>query len=112
MLAMGLMGLSGCGTNAPTKAAQAEQIIITTVNDGVRVIVPMINAGKLTRKQCDQFNTAYDAYYNSQQLVKAAIEKVNSASPTATVDDISRAQSAVNSAEQSLLSIINSIIPH
>src|SRR5579859_2583580 len=80
-LTMGLLG-SGCGTNAPTKAAQAEQIVITTANKAVQYVVKQINAGKLTQKQCDKFKTVYTDYYDAQQLVKAAIEKANATTPT------------------------------
>ncbi len=103
--------ISGCGTNAPTKAAQAEQVVITTVNDGVRVIVREINAGHLTQKQCDTFSAAYTDYYNAQQILKAVIEKANATSPTATPADIARAQTSVTEAETALLAFINSVIP-
>lgn len=109
-LIMGIVGLSGCGTNAPTKAAQAEQVVITTVNDAVHVIVPMINAGKLTRAQCDAFTSAYSKYYAAQMVVKAAIEKVNSSVPGATAADIASAQTAVDNAETTLLALVNSYI--
>lgn len=101
---------SGCGTNAPTKAAQAEKILITSVNAGLVVIVNDINAGKLTHKQVDQFNAAYTDYYNAQQILKAVIEKANTAQPGATVEDIGNAQNAVDNAEKSLLAIINQIV--
>lgn len=107
---MGILGLNGCGTNTPTKAAQVDKVVITTVNDGVKIIVKKINAGQLTQKQCDSFNDYYQKYYDAQQIVKAAIEKVNSAGATATVDDINRAQTAVNSAERALLDFINSVL--
>lgn len=109
-LLMGLMSLSGCGTNAPTKAAQAEQVVITTVNDAVHVIVPMINAGKLTQAQCNAFTEAYSKYYAAQMVVKAAIEKVNAGQPGATAADIASAQTAVDNAETSLLALVNSYL--
>lgn len=100
----------GCGTNAPTKAAQAEQVLITSVNVGVKQIVAAINAGKLTAKQCEQFKTAYMAYYDAQQVARAAIEKFNANQPGATAQDMADAQTAVSNAEQTLLALINSLL--
>lgn len=100
----------GCGTNAPTKAAQAEQVVIASVNAGVKSIVVAINAGKLTAKQKADFKTAYIAYYDAQQIARAAIEKFNAADPNATAQDMSDAQNAVTGAENALLSVINTIL--
>lgn len=110
MLIMGVLTLSGCGINPQTKVAQGEKIIITAVNDGIKIIVKKINAGQLTQRQCDTFNSYYQKYYDAQMVVKAAIEKVNSAGATATMDDVNRAQTAVNQAEAALLNFINSLL--
>ena len=106
----GLALLPGCGTNAPTKAAQAEQIVITTVNQAVKILVGKINAGQLTQSQIDKFHTAYDAYFAAQQVARAAIEKLNAAGASAATSDVATAQAAVNDAEQTLISLANKLI--
>lgn len=107
---MTLAMFEGCGTNAPTKAAQSEQVVITSVNVAVKQIVSAINAGKLTQKQCDTFKTAYVAYYDAQQVARAAIERFNAADPKATAQDMADAQNAVNNAEMTLLGIVNGLL--
>lgn len=114
-LILGLIVLtlfSGCGTNAPTKAAQGEQVLISTVNAGVSQIVAAINAGKLTQKQCDQFKTAYITYYDAQQALRAVIENLNVASGANSAADLQSAQNSAVMAEQALIATINSLLPH
>jgi len=91
--------ITGCGTNAPTKAAQGEQILITVVNDGMQQWAAFVNAGKATQSQINIVHTTYDGYYAAQQLAKAVIEK--------SLADIAQANQAVKDAETALLALLN-----
>lgn len=110
LCAVAVMPMTGCGTNAPTKAAQAEQILITSVNDAVSELVGAINAGKLTQKQIDEAHAAYTAYYNAQQVAKAAIEKAITAPSGTSQADINTANAAVTNAENALITLANTYI--
>ena len=100
----------GCGTNAPTKAAQAEQILITSVNVAMSQWASHVNAGKATQAQIDNVRKAYEAYYTAQTVAKAAIEKAIVKDPSATPADVATAASAVQSAEVAILGLVNSYL--
>lgn len=102
--------LTGCGTNAPTKAAQAEQVLITSVNAGMSAWAAWVNSGNATQKQIDTVKAAYADYFNAQQVAKAVIEKAITASGTASAADITAANTAVVNAETSLLSLLNTFL--
>lgn len=99
----------GCGTNAPTKAAQGEQILITSVNAGMDQWVAYVNSGKAKQSQIDAVHNAYDAYYAAQQVAKAVIEKAI-AGQGATQADVTTANQAVTNAENVLLALLNQFI--
>ena len=101
---------TGCGTNAPTKDAQGEQILIHTVNDGMAEWANYVNAGKATQKQIDTVHKAYDDYYAAQQVAKAVIEKSIAKDPNTSPADIATANAAVEGAESSLLSLLNQFL--
>lgn len=104
------LAITGCGTNAPTQAAQADQIVITSVNAGMSLWVNYVNAGKATQSQIDKVRMAYNAYYTAQQVAKAVIEKAIVANSTVTAADIATANQAVNDAETALLTILNQFL--
>lgn len=111
LLSLGLLlPLCGCGTNAPTKAAQADQVLITTVNDAAQQWALYVNAGKAKQSQIDRFKTAYDAYYTAQQAARATIEKLIAKDPTTTAADVATANQAVLNAENALVSLVNSYL--
>ncbi len=107
---LAIVTFTGCGTNAPTKAAQGEQILITAVNDGMTEWAAYVNAGKAKQSQIDLVKISYNSYYTAQQTAKAVIEKVISKDPTATVADVGTANQAVKDAENALLVLLNSFI--
>jgi hypothetical protein len=104
--------VSSCGTNAPTKAAQADQILITVVADGMQQWAAYVNAGKATQSQINTVKTAYTAYYTAQQVAKAVIEKAIAKDPTVTTGELSQANQAVKDAETALIAIVNQFIIH
>ena len=103
---------TGCGTNTPTKAAQAEQVLITSVNAGMAAWATWVNAGNATQKQIDTVKSAYGDYFAAQQVAKAVIEKAITASGTASAADIAAANTAVTNAETALLSLLNQFLGH
>jgi hypothetical protein len=110
MIPLFLGSLAGCGTNTYTKIAQADQVIITGVNDGVQQWVAYVNAGKATAKQIQTFKIAYTAYYDAQQVLRAVLEKLAAKDPTATAADIATANAAVQSTENTLLETLRTIL--
>ncbi len=101
---------TGCGTNAPTKAAQAEQILIHSVNDGMATWATYVNAGKAKQSQIDTVHTAYNAYYSAQLVARATIEKAIAKDPSTSAADVTTANNAVTAAETSLLALLNQFI--
>lgn len=115
MLALGLaIGLAywttGCGTNAPTKAAQAEQILIRSVNDGMTEWAAYVNAGKAKSSQIQQVKNAYNIYYTTQLAIKAVIEKLIAKDPGTSVQDLATANAAVVDAENALIATLNAFL--
>lgn len=105
-----LLWTPGCGTNAPTKAAQAEQLVIHSVNDGMTEWATFVNAGKAKQSQIDRVKTAYNAYYAAQVTAKAVIEKAIAKDPNTTQADLDTANKAVKDAETSLIGLLNSFL--
>jgi ABC-type sugar transport system substrate-binding protein len=99
---------TGCGSTPATKAAQAEKIIITSVNDGMQEWAAYVNAGRAKKSQIDKVHTAYNDYYAAQLVAKAVIEKATSGPVTQA--EIETANKSVTDAEVALLAILNSYL--
>ncbi len=102
--------LCGCGTNAPTKAAQAEQIVITSVNAAMSQWAAYVNAGKAKQSQIDRVRNIYNGYYTAELAAKAVIEKLIAKDPTTTQADIDTANQAVTDAGNALIAVLNSYL--
>lgn len=100
--------LVGCATSAAGKVAQGEKILIQTVNDGMTEWAAYVKAGKARAADVDRIETLYNAYYDAQQIAKAAIE--HSLAGTGSPADLATANAAVKNAEQTLLSALNQIL--
>lgn len=114
---VGLMGTTGCGTTAATRATQIDRPVITAVNDAMAEWRDYVNAGKATRTQINEVHTAYDAYYAAQMILKAAVEKLAAAENTPTTTgtaqyeaDIAISNQAVTDAEIALVRLVNKYI--
>lgn len=99
-----------CKPSQVQTTIKAEGVLITSVDTGMelwRDYVTMHQSdGKVTQAQIDKVHQAYNAYYAAQQSAKAAIERVMVLNSTNSADAIT-AQTAVISAEQSLLNLLN-----
>lgn len=102
--------LAGCGATPATKAAQGEKILIQTVNDGMQEWAAYVKAGKASPALIQKIKTLYNAYYDAQQVAKAAIEKSIASAPGTSPADVDTANQAVKNAEQALLSALNQIL--
>jgi len=102
--------LTSCGTNAPTKAAQAEAVLITSVNAGMSQWASYVNAGKAKQSQIDTVKTAYNSYYAAQLIAKAVIEKAIAKDPTATAEALNLSSQAVTDAENNLITLLNALL--
>lgn len=110
-LTCGEFALTGCKTSQIGTVTKAEGVLITAVNTGMAVWGDYVRAGHATQAQVDTVKTAYNAYYNAQQLAKAAIEKaLASGNPATSQADVDTANAAVTNAETALISVINQFI--
>ena len=113
ILAVGLASaimLSGCGTTTETKITQADQVLITGVNDSMAQWAIYVNAGKAKQSQIDRVKTAYTIYYNAQIALNAVCDKLAVKDPSASAADVVAANSAVSNAETSIIALVASFI--
>lgn len=103
----------GCGTTPVQTTIKAEGVLITSVDTGMNLwhdyVVAHLTDGKVTQKQIDTVKNGYNAYVTAQSVAKAAIEKLL-AGTGATQADVDTANAAVKTAEQSLISTLNTYI--
>ena len=98
------------GCKSPTTTVvQAEGVLITTVDTGMKVWATYVNAGHATQAQVDKVKAAYNVYYTAQLAAQAAIEKVIE-NGTGSQSDVNIANAAVTAAEQALLQLLNQYI--
>src|ERR1039457_6461669 len=99
-----------CSTSQTTTVTKAEGVVVNTVDVGMKTwhdyVVLHLTDGKVTQKEIDNVSTGYTAYYNAQLVVKAMLEKLVTTGSTNTVD-LATSNTAVTSAETSLLALIN-----
>lgn len=105
IIGLSLCLLVGCGTTPIQKTVTAEGVTIASVDTGMKVWADWVNQGKATQKQVDTVKQAYNAYYTSQAIAKAAIEEVLLNSSTNTTD-ISTANAAEGQAATALINLI------
>lgn len=98
--------VTSCGTTPVTNAANADALLITSVNTGMTTWAQYVNAGKATQSQVDAVKNAYDTYYNAQLIVKAALE-TSITTTNANAADSASASAAVTNAETALLNLLN-----
>lgn len=100
---------TGCSTSAIGVIAKSEGVLITSVNTGMNVWGDYVRAGHATQSQVDQVKSAYNDYFNAQQLAKAAIEKKMASGSTDTTE-VDTANAAVTNAENAVVSLINQFL--
>jgi len=105
---IGLALCAGC-SSLTTATIKSEGVIVTTVDVGMKTWANYVNSGKATQQQVDTVKSAYNTYYNAQLVAEGALEKMISTGSTNNVD-INTADASVATAENSLLTIINSYI--
>ena len=109
MMVGAMLAVAGCSTQAVNTSVTTERVLIASVNTGMNVWRDYVVAGKATQSQIDTVHTAYDTYYNAQQMAKAAIEKALAAN-NPNDPNIAVANASVAQAEQALLNILNQYI--
>jgi len=107
-LALSLL-VSGCTTSQQTTAINAEGVVITTVDTGMKGWALYVNAGKASPVQIANVQTAYNAYYTAQLAAQAALSTLVTSGSTNTVD-VATANASVLTAENSLLALLNQYI--
>ena len=106
------LGTNGCGTTPATKAAQADQIVITAVNDIMSEWWTFVNAGKATPAQIAQVETTYNAYYKAQMVLRGVLERsaVNDPATAPTAAEIATAKSTSDQAQVALLDLVRLLL--
>lgn len=104
---------TGCGSTPVQKAIKSEGVLIVSVDSGMQIWASYVRQhqsdGKVTQSQVDTVKTAYNAYYDAQQVAKAIIEKIIT-NGTTNPADIATANAAVINAENQLLALLNQYI--
>jgi hypothetical protein len=98
-----------CGATCKNPSAapiQAEGVVVTTVDAGMRGWAIYVQSGKATQAQIDAVKAAYNTYYNAQVIAESALEAYVSNGSTNSVDSTT-AQASVIAAENSLLALLN-----
>lgn len=102
--------ISGCKTTQTASIIKGEGIVVTTVDTGMIAwhdyVVAHLTDGKVSQTEINDVANAYGVYYTSQLSIEAALEKTVSTGSTNIVD-VTIANTAVVSAETSLLALIN-----
>lgn len=102
----------GCGSTPLQNAAKADAAVVMTVDQGMTAWSKYVNAGNATQAQVDAVHKAYDTYYNSQLVAKAAFESaIASSSTNSTPADTTTVQNAVNASKQALINLITQYMP-
>jgi len=106
------LGTTGCGTTPATKAAQADQIVITAVNDIMAEWRTFVNAGKATPAQIAQVETVYNGYYKAQMVLRGVLERsaANDPATAPTAAEIATAKSASDQAQVALLDLLRLLL--
>jgi len=96
----------GCTTGTNNTTAKVEAGVIPSVNVAMSLWKTRVDAGKATQAQVDQVRAVYSTYYNSQLVLKAALEKsIVSKVP----GDIAATEAANKAAQDAQVAIINLI---
>jgi hypothetical protein len=101
------VGIFGCTNTKPIQTTiKIESGLIAAVDGSMKGWSDYVRSGMATQQQVNDVKQAYNTYYNSQQVAKAAIEQVIITGSTNQVD-VQVANTAMNNAASSLISIIN-----
>jgi hypothetical protein len=98
-----------CGATCKNPSAapiQAEGVVVTTVDAGMKGWAIYVKSGKATADQVAAVKAAYNTYYNAQVIAESALEAYVSNGSTNSVDSTT-AQASVIAAENSLLALLN-----
>lgn len=107
LLVATLLSNPGCSTTPTGKVVQAEGVIITSVDVGMKSWKDYVVAGKATQNQVDTVKKYYDIYYNAQLASKAALEKYVASKSADDLAATTTANAAVTQAQASLLTLLN-----
>jgi len=105
--------ITGCKTSPAVIITKSEGVIVNSVDVGMNTwalyVKAHISDGAVSQVQLDTVKSAYNTYYSSQLIAKAALEMYVVNGSTNTVD-IATANQTVVTAETALLSILNQYI--
>jgi hypothetical protein len=102
-------GASCNKTSVVQPIVQSEGVIVTSVDTGMKLWSLYVNSGNATQAQVDQVKAAYVTYFNAQNAAKALLETATVSGSTNSVD-LSTANTAVVTAENSLLAILSTYL--
>ncbi len=100
----------GCTTGINNTAVKAEAGVIPSVNVAMGVWKARVDAGKATQAQVDQVRAVYSTYYNSQLVLKAALEKSIASKVPGDIAATEAAQKAATDAQVAIVNLINQFL--
>lgn len=102
--------VSGCTTGTNNIAVKTEAGLIPSVNVAMSLWAARVKAGKATQAQVDRIHTLYDAYFNGQLKLKAALEKSIASKLPADEVTATVAIAEAKASETQLLNTVNPLI--
>lgn len=97
--------VGGC-TTQQLAVIKTEGVIVTTVDTGMKGWALYVNAGKASPQQVAAVENAYNAYYDAQIIAENVLTNYIQTGGT-NVLTLTQTSSAVQTAEASLLSLLN-----
>ena len=110
LMAFSVITMVGCTTGTNNTTVKVEAGLIPSVNVAMSVWKTRVEAGKATQAQVDKVHALYDVYYNSQLVLKAAIEKSIVSKTPADEAAVTVAAASMKDAQTALLNLVNSLI--
>lgn len=100
--------LGGCA-DAPSKAIQADSVVITSVNVAMSTWASYVNAGNATQSQVAAVSNAYSLYYQFQLIASntAALYAANPSTNAAAAAQL--ALSATLASESNVINIVQQL---
>lgn len=110
LMVLGLVIGMGCGTDATTKAVQADAVVISAVNPAMALWAKYVNSGKATVSQVTTVSNVYFTYYQAQ-LVASNAATVYAENPSTTAGiAASNALVAASLAQTNIINIVNQLV--
>lgn len=106
ILMCGILIHTGCSTNQTSVAIKSEGVVVTTVDVGMQAWSIFVKNGGATQAQMDAVRSAYNAYYNSQLISKAALVQMVTSGST-NISDVQQANVVSNEAQTALIDLLN-----